>query len=219
MSGWRRLIGLLGLSAVALVVAHDSIFLLEYGPNAGAVLAATGHGSAWEAAVFVVLGGAAGFLAALTWRLRELTRMAARLASNRPQSPDARPDLAGAGGRLIAQWVRVTAVTSLLFVVQENLERLSAGEPLPGLAVLATAAYPLGALVIATVSLAVAAVSFSLARRRERLEALIARAGRALHARPASAGPRSPLDIDIRPGSFLGERAALRAPPAAAISS
>ena len=218
MSGWRRLIGLLGLSAVALVVAHDSIFLLEYGPNAGAVLAATGHGNAWAAAVLVVLGGAASFLAALMWRLRELTRIASRLASSRPQVSDARPDLAGAGGRLIRQWIQLTALASLLFVVQENLERLSAGEPLPGLAVLASASYPIGALVIAAVSFAVAAVSFSLARRRDRLEALIARAGRALHARPSSAGPRSPLDVDIRPGSFIGERAALRAPPAAAIS-
>jgi hypothetical protein len=212
MSGWRRLIGFLGLTVLAFVIAHNLEFLVAFGARAHQTLAQTGHGATWNMAVVVVLTSAVAFVAIAGWRLRQLTKLAGALADR--QELGSEPALgASFERRLVARWVPLTVASSILFVVQENLEHLRVGLALPGLGVLGSAEYPFACIVIAEVALAVAFVSVLFSRRREALIARIAAARRAALPRPRPVLGRSPSDRDVRPESHLGRSRALRAPP------
>jgi len=106
----------------------------------------------------------------------------------------------------------LTASTVVLFVAQENLERIALGDPLPGMGVLARNGSPVAMTVIAAVALGVALVGALFRWRRDILIARIA-AGRGRW-RLQRAEPRRSQDADRRPQLALGGSIAGRAPPA-----
>ena len=198
------------LALVVLVVAHDLVFLLMYGPAYGFALARTGHDGRWDLAVRVVLGGGLALAAAASLRLGFLYGLV-RVASS------------GSHGGLpvrtyvrtvLSLWIRLFLIATPLFVVQENIERWSAGVDLPGVGVLASPGY-LGPIpVFLLVSLAVALVA---ALFRWGIETLEARARATRHLRPMPSTfrpPRFRVDSELPVASILGRNLAGRAPPA-----
>ncbi len=213
MASLRRLIGFLVLTLVALVVAHDLVFLLTYGAGYDEALAHSGHDGSWATAVVVVLAAGIGLLGLATWRLYRLgVRRPGDRPGRRPSSRRARPPSAGdssdSGGGC-------TRATTLLFVIQENLEHQRIGEALPGLSVLGSGEYSDAALVIAVVTLAVAVVGALFRWRRDLLVARIVSALQRRHRRPERVLRRPAVMRDGRPESFVGRGLAVRAPPAA----
>jgi hypothetical protein len=194
---------------VALVLAHNLIFLAGYGAAFSEAMAHTGHHHGWAIAVVVSLALACSLLFAAAWRLRQLGRLARELGAPRlPTEPNRRAFLL----RWLALWLALTIGTALLFVLQENIEHARITQRLPGIGVLASAAYPHAVEIIAAVSLAVSLVAALLGWK---LELVIARI-RAMQSAARGAGRPVclPSDwIDRRRGSILGRRLAGRAPP------
>ena len=205
-----RLFVLASVQLVALVLAHQLVYLARYGSRYGEELAHSGHGGTWQAAVdsslvlAALLAIAGGFrLARLWWQVRRSDAVA---------TPGLPPLLS-----LLRAWrnaaLWLLPLTIALLTIQENVERWSIDQPLPGIAVLATPQYA-GGLWIA---LAVAGVvSLVVALFQWRRAALLAqlRAARAQAPRRAPAAiRRSGLDVQPPIESLLGRRSALRAPP------
>ncbi|MFI5254400.1 MAG: hypothetical protein ACHQ15_02945 [Candidatus Limnocylindrales bacterium] len=202
------------LALVAFVLAHDVIFLLTYGAAAGTALAQSGHDARWTATVVVVAELGFALLVAGVARLSHLSGLAGSF-NDSGDTVAARPV-----GRLLEHvlrgWLVVFPFALVLFVGNENLERLNAGLPAPGLGVLGPLGYPGSLFVIAAVSLLVALVD---ALYRWRLEVLVARieAARARWARARQASPRPRFPwVEPRHGSIVGHLSAGRAPPAGA---
>jgi hypothetical protein len=197
------------LILVALVMAHDLVFLVGYGANYHEALAQTGHGVEWETTAAAVLLAAAAVLVLSIWRLRRLGLFARSLPAHEGELS---PTLRAFPARVMALWIRLATVTGFILVLQENLEHLQAGEELPGLGVLGSAEYPFACLVIAGVALVVAAVAALLSWQRERLAARLASAPRR-DVSPESTLAEWALDLDRRPSSHVGRGLAVRAPP------
>ncbi len=214
MASLRRLITFLALTIVALVVAHDLVFLLTYGAGYDDALARSGHDGSWTMAVLVVLAAAIGLLGLATWRLYRLGVVARAVVP--PTDRGRAPIAAEFGWPLVRLWWRLCAATTLLFVLQENLEHLRIGEALPGLSVLGSGEYSDAALVIALVTLAVATVGALFRWRRDLLVARIAAARHTPYERADRVLPRRATTRDGRPESFVGRGRAVRAPPVAA---
>ena len=206
----RRVPGFIAMTSVAFVVAHNLVFLLAYGARFEEALAHTGHGETWGTAVAVVLSAAAGLVGLGAWRLYRLglvVRSGARTAGSLHPAPR---DVAR---RLFVLWLRLAAATTLVFVVQENLEHQAAGLGLPGLSVLGSADYPNAAYVILAIALAVALVVSLFRWRRDVLVARIA-AARApwSGARPAVQARRA-IWVERRHASIVVHQFSGRAPP------
>jgi hypothetical protein len=198
------------MTLVALVIAHNLVFLLAYGSGYDEALAHSGHAGAWGTAVAVVLAGALGLFGLGAWRLYRLGVLARTLAAS---EGGLRPGSSGFVRRLVLLWVLVAAATTLLFVIQENLEHQHAGGGMPGLAVLGSAEYPNAALVIAAVALAVAFVVALFDWRRDVLVARIA-AARVSWQRVARAGKRRGAAwVERRHASIVAHQFSGRAPP------
>ena len=205
-----RLLAELVLVPIVLVVGHDLVFLAAYGAAYQGVLARTGHDPHWESAVATVVAAGALFALGATVRVAWLIRSIRRVHVLGGQS---RPDLTALAHPLVSMWARLFIVAVLLFVVQENYERVSAGLAPPGVAVLAAGSGLSPIVIFGLVSLLVAAVATLFRWTIATLEARIARALRA-H-RPRTASLRRPRLDDLRPASsILGRRLAGRAPPA-----
>ena len=115
-------------------------------------------------------------------------------------------------GRWARLGLRLTVLTAVAFVAQENAEHLAVGEALPGLSTLGSAQYPNAIWIIALVAFGVGLVGALFGWRFERL---VARIRSARPARRAVApAPRALFDVDRRPLSILGSGLAGRAPPA-----
>jgi hypothetical protein len=205
-----RRAGFAGMVAVALVLAHDLVFLAAYGGAYQDALDRTGHDASWNTTVLVVLAVGVILLAAACRRLRSLGTLA--LALDRQAVP-----AIGRKGflqRLRELWLRLAVFTTILFVLQENLEHQHAGEALPGLGVLISSEYPNALLIIGVVALAVALVGAVVRWRRDVLMARLSgtrtrwRTPSGTRARPSFAW------LLAREGSLLGRRLAGRAPPA-----
>jgi len=193
-----------------LVLAHTLIFLAGYGATFGDAMAVTGHDHGWPMAAATALVLGATVLAATIWRFARLHR-AAKLAGARPVDGEQ-----GRGAflrRWLAWWVGLTLATAFLCVLEENLELSRVGAHLPGIGVLASAAYPGATAVIGAVALL---VSLLAALFGWKLQLLITR----ILALRAEIPPRAaPLfgrvaPVDRRLGSIIGRRLAGRAPPA-----
>jgi len=125
------------LALVALVVAHDAVYLAEYGDRYRAALAATGHGY-WLtfALLALVIGGVPigatvlGLVRLRTsiWRLGR-TRVPNRHREDRSAGPSYL-------GEFVSLLPRLFAVVLIGFAFQENVESLAAGNGLAGLRVL-----------------------------------------------------------------------------------
>ena len=204
-----RLAVRMALTAVALVLAHNLIFLVTYGAGAGAALARTGHDARWGDAATVVLALGGTLLTAGAWRLWRLARRVRDL-----ERSGLRPRVRN-GHSLIRTvlrfWVVIAPLSAALLVAQENIEHLSVGLPLPLLGVLYSAEYPVTVPVVALVALAIAAVAGLFAMRVAALQARVAEL--TLRHRRVPAGRRRPAWPQRVATSILGCRMAGRAPP------
>ena len=108
------------LALAVLVVGHNLVFLLTYGPQYSVALVRSGHDGRWNDTVRDVLAASGMLAAAATLRLAYLYRLV-RLIS--PVSGSGRPSLGAYVRVLLPFWGRLFAVSLLLFVLQENLER------------------------------------------------------------------------------------------------
>jgi hypothetical protein len=196
------------VALVALVLAHDLVFLVRYGSAYGEALAHAGHDERWQAAVLAVLGLGGGLLVAALVRLRALAREATGLD---------RDGRSGLGGRALLvraafrTWLRLAASTLLILTVQENVERVGAGFAAPGPGLLLSPEYPWALPIVVGVSLVVGFVTALFRWRRDALIARI-RAQRARHA-AVPAAPRPVVRVIRRPWATLGRLGGLRAPP------
>jgi hypothetical protein len=210
MAMWRRYLGFPAMTLVSLVVAHNLVFLLAYGSGYDEALAHSGHDGAWGTAVAVVLAAALGLVGLGTWRLHRLGVVARALAAT---EGGLRPGPNGFARFLVGLWLRLVGATTLLFVIQENLEHQRVGEELPGLAVLGSAQYPNAVFVIAAISLAVAFVVALFRWRRDVLVARIEGARERWHGAPRTTQRRPLAWVERRHASIVLHQLSGRAPP------
>jgi hypothetical protein len=198
------------MALVALVVAHNLVFLAGFGAAFGQALAQTGHDQRWTSAVVTVLAGAVGCLAAAAWQLRHLSSVARRSGARSVGAPS--------GRSFVRRWLRLglglTAATAILFVLQENVEHLHLGEPLPGLSVLISGAYPNAVVILPVVAFAVALVGALFGWRFAILAARIRAARDRRSVRSKTRRHMAP-EVDRRPSTLRGRGFAVRAPPLA----
>jgi hypothetical protein len=201
------------LAAVTFVLAHDIAFLLTFGSSWQAVLARTGHGNAWNETALVVVALAVALVFAGLARLAWLARMARRLDGGRHTAPRV------ARGALVQSlrraWLAIFPISLALFIVVENVERMSAGLPAPGLDVMGSLGFA-GIAVLFGIVAGITALVDALFRWRRAI--LIARieAARRRRARSAAASPRPNVPwVERRHAAIAGHRIAGRAPPRA----
>jgi len=209
MASARRLLGFLAMTSVALVVAHDLVFLLAFGAGLDEALAHTGHDGTWGTAVAVVLAAAFGLLGIGALRLYRLGVVARSLTAS---EGSLRPAPKVFARSLAGLWLRLAGATTLIFVVQENLEHQHAGLGPPGLSVLESAEYPHAAVVIVAIALAIAFVVSLFRWRRDVLVARIA-AARAPWSRARTTIRRRPSWVERRHASIVVHQFSGRAPP------
>jgi hypothetical protein len=211
--GWRDRARLGILAAVTFVLAHDLAFLLTYGSSWQALLARTGHGDGWTDTVRIVAGLSAALVFVGVWRLARLARTARRLDRNESLAPQAGARFLG--GHVRRSWLAIFPAALVLFIVVENLERISVGLPAPGLDVMGSLGFPGIAVLFALVAAATALVD---ALYRWRRAVLIGRieAARRRPARTAAVGarPNAPW-VERRHAAIAGHRIAGRSPPRA----
>lgn len=214
----RRAAGLAtaaALQLVAVVLAHELIFLARYGSIYNEALVHAGHGAAWSSAVTTSLA-LAGILAGLA--VLQLVRLGVLVRSRAPVAGPAAADLPP--GPLLRSWLwtglRMGLGSVVLLTLQENVERAAMGQAAPGIGILLAPEYAGGLWVTLAVALAVALIVALFTWQRRALLARL-RAGRARdprHSAPAIARPG--ILVRLPAPSLLGRRSALRAPPTVA---
>ena len=198
------------LALAAMVVGHNLTFLIAYGPDYASRIATTGDGKNWDDTVTFVLA------AATLLPIIACLRMAFLLRQVRRAHPGHRVGLSIPEYRrtLLPVWLKLFTASLVLFVLQENQERLGVGLTLPGLSVLGAVGSVSPVLVFALVSLAFAAVAALFRLGIGCLEAIIAKArteswrGSPRRQLPRASNPES------APVSIIGRNLAGRAPPA-----
>ena len=211
---WRRVPSLVLTAVLALavlVVGHNLVFLLTYGSDSGVALARTGHGIRWDETMRLVLGAEGLLATAATLRLAYLYRRVRRLS---PGLVTGGLSVRGYVRALLPLWIGLFATSTMLFILQENFERWSAGVNLPGFGVLGSTSYVGPILVFALVSLFVAAVAALFRWGVTTLEARVAAARTPARSVAPSPQRRFTLDPDRPATSILGRNLAGRAPPA-----
>jgi hypothetical protein len=210
MASARRLLRFIAMMSVTLVVAHNLVFLLGYGAGFDEALAHTGHDETWGTAVAVVLTAAFMLLGLGAWRLYRLGIVARSLTTT---DGSLRPEPRDFARRLVGLWLRLAGATTLVFVVQENLEHRHAGLGLPGLSVLGSSEYPNAVFVIAAIALAVALIVSLFRWRRDVLVARIAAARAPWSGTRPTIQRRRPLWVERRHASLVVHQFSGRAPP------
>ena len=199
----------LALQVVAVVLAHDLVFLVRFGSRYGEALVHSGHGETWSTAVGTILAIAAALVMAGVVRLAQLGILI-RAAGASKGALDLR--------QLLRLWLRlgprIALVSVVLLTVQENLERSTIGGSMPGPGILLSPEYPFALWIAIAVGLLVGLVAALYEwRRRALIERL--RAARLALPRHTSAAEPRPFGVRRRPVvSVLGRRSGLRAPPA-----
>jgi hypothetical protein len=205
------------LQLVALVLAHELVFLARYGSRFGEGLVHSGHGQAWTAAVLSSVALAIGLAAAGALRLWGLglvvhRRGLVQLDRAASRSLDVR--------WLVRTWLRRAATMAVLSVlllsIQENIERWSIGQPVPGVGILLSPEYPDAVWLTAVVALAVSLVAALIEWRRRVLLARL-RAPRSPFPRAIERAGRPGVVVRPPVESVLGRRSALRAPPSVVV--
>jgi hypothetical protein len=159
------------LAIVALLVAHDAIFLAQYGagPDFARAMAEGGHDGYWlPFTVTAILGGGLLLLRALT-TIRVLDLRASTLERVELPAPSYASELLGI-------WRGLFPLVAVLFAIQENVEHLAEHGHILGLGALAGPEYPLALPVIAMVAFALAALGALIRWRIAGLRARIATA-------------------------------------------
>jgi hypothetical protein len=206
----RLVATIVALSPVSLVLSHNLAFLATYGAGSEAALRATGHDEGWTSAVRAVIAiffllGSVGLV-----RLLGLWRTARRVERESGMQP--RTDWQSFGRAVFVIWAWLGVVTAAWFLLQENVERIAIGQPVPGLQPLLEDG-PTGPLaIIAVISLVLAFIGglfgWGIAALRARIAAAIAPRGR--H-RPARVG--RPQIAEPHRSNVLSRNLGLRAPP------
>jgi lysylphosphatidylglycerol synthetase-like protein (DUF2156 family) len=152
------------LAIVALFVAHDAIFLAEYGigDTFAAAMRQSGHDGYWP--VYMLLVGVAGavLIASTALRVARLRLRLSALGTSRPgtlvpELQDRATDVRSYPRELMVLWIRLFAAVVVAFVIQENLEH-AAHHHVPGLEVLFGPENPLALPALAAVTFVLAAV-------------------------------------------------------------
>jgi hypothetical protein len=195
------------LAGVALLISHDAIFLLQFGPGESLTraLRAAGH-DYWglASAVLAVIGLTVAMAAAV--RLGRLRREARRLSTER----DVRVAI---GRRISVAWGRLLAVVAIGFAIQESIEHLAMHGHAIGVGALIGPEYPLALPVLIVISLVAAVIATVVRGAEEALVATIARARLALVRRSPRNLARPPLRLATRRIRVLARSAAGRGPP------
>jgi hypothetical protein len=207
------------LLVVSVFVAHDGVYIAQYGlgGHLAEVMTARGHDTYWPALVGLALIasallaiGALRVIARLRWRLRGTpTSLPAS-----PGTPSWRPEV-------IRIWRILFPLTVLAFAIQENLEALSSQGIVPGIDALIGPDAPLALPVLALVTLALAALGGLVRWRIAILEARVARirAGRRPRILDRSPAREWRLVDSIAPHRWTADRRdAGRAPPASLLA-
>jgi hypothetical protein len=194
------------LAGIALLVSHDAIFFVQYGPGESLTRALREAGHAYWAAASLAVAGIGAVVAALVaFRLLQLQRRAHRLATVRKPAPSGWPR------RLLLTWGRLFAIVAIGFVIQESAEHFAMHGHAIGLGALIGPEYPLALPILGLVTLAAALVTVYVSAVEASLEATIAAAVRLLRA-PLRITP-SPLELVLPRIPVLARAAAGRAPP------
>lgn len=204
---WPRL-RLVLLLVVASFIAHDAVYLVQFGPGEAFAQAMTagGHDGYWLTFAVTVALALILLLAAATLAITRLTRLARRLGP--PDGPTDRPAYLP---EAVALWRILFPVTIAVFAMQENLEGLLVHGTLPGFDVLAGSTVP----VLALVAMALAAVGGLVRWRIAALQARIVRATRSRTAIKDDSLPDAWRSVDAAaPHRWMASRRdAGRAPP------
>jgi hypothetical protein len=196
------------LAAAVLVIGHELVLRIGYGPGADASIAlkATSHGLAWLLQAATALLATAGLLIVVVARIRRLrTRLFATVGHV--------PALARPSRRqLLVAWERLFAVALIGFIVQENVEHGVVHGHLPGLSMLYGGQYVFTIPVFALLALAAAFAASLVGRELATLERAAAEAERRLP-RPARRLAPVPCDPDWRPYALLFAAVPRRGPP------
>ncbi len=192
------------LAGIGLLVSHDAVFLAQVGPGEELtrLLRGAGHDYWGAASAILVLVGVAAVVAA-GLRLRGLGRHAHRLRAT-PK--------AGQRARLLPIWLRLMAVVTLGFAIQENLEHVLAHGHAIGAGALLGPEYPLALPIIAAIT-AVAALLATLVIGAEHalVEAIAAACHRSFGRVARSL--RSPVRLALTRRGVRATPGAGRAPP------
>jgi hypothetical protein len=210
--GLRDRLAFWALAGLALVVAHDAIFLVQVGPGEAlvATLRTAGHGY-WAVAS---LGVAVVAIVAGAWMWIRVRRLHARARSLGAATP-ADPRFARRVGR---SWLRLAAIVAIGFLVQENVEHVIAHGHAPGVGALVGPEYPLAIPVIGLITALAAVLAALVGSRRDALVlAIDAALGHAL--RPARMAFRPPARMPVAIGSVLAGEGAGRAPPTLVVAA
>lgn len=199
------------LVLAALTLAHELIYLLAHGPGDGyaRAMAEGGHDRYWTTFLITVLVVSGVLGAIVLAQFRRLRRLASTVRQELVRYEDR--SLPSFTDLLRPLLLRVAAGTVIAHVVQENLETVSAGGPLPGLGVLA-GEHAIALPVLLTVSLVVAVVGALAGWRRVILLARIRAAGRRSF-RPATQVLRPAILADPPASSGGRRKDGVRAPP------
>jgi hypothetical protein len=192
------------LSLITLVLGHQLVYLATFGAQTGAELALTGHDLRWS---LTVLSAALLALGLAGIALRELFRLSHQARSAAGLAIDSRiSGIRHLARDLFALWVPTFLMAVFMFVLLENGERLAAGLPAPGLAVLGATTFHDPLLIFESLSGLVALVA---ALYRWRRDVLVARI-RAL----ARRWPRSRAAFALAPDETIvpPSRSSLRPP-------
>lgn len=209
MTSRRRLRGPIAfwaLAGVALLVSHDAVFFVQYGPGEAVTRALRGAGHGYWTAASLALA-AAGLIAGATvaLRLHRLRGRARRLGATANVPPT------GWWRRVLVAWARLFALVAIGFVLQESAEHVAMHGHAIGLGALHGPEYPLALPMLALVSLVAALIATVVIVVEVVLEATIAAAGVRLRAPRRLIRP--PLDLGLARVPILARAAAGRAPP------
>jgi hypothetical protein len=194
------------LAGIALLVSHDAIFFVQYGPGESLTRALREAGHAyWTLASVAVAVVGALVAASIAFRLLQLRHRARRLATVRTPAPS------GWAGRIFMTWGRLFAIVAIGFVIQESAEHFAMHGHAIGVGALIGPEYPLALPILGLVALAAALVAVYVSAVEASLEATIAAAVRLLRAPLRITRP--PLELVLPRIPVLARAAAGRAPP------
>src|SRR5215213_8591896 len=145
----RRILGLFAaivLQVVALVLAHDLVYLARFGSRYGEALVHSGHGDAWSGTVTTTLVVAFTLVLAGAARLAYLGILVrhapgAQAASGRVARRSGSLDVRLLRGLWLGIGVRTALVSVVLLTIQENLERAVLTGTMPGIGILVSPEY------------------------------------------------------------------------------